>query len=56
MVFNGRMRRLQKENWGNMRLRRRVEQILENERAFKIGVICLGLLPVALLLAALFLN
>jgi hypothetical protein len=28
--------------------------VFENETAFTIGVICLGLFPVALLLAALF--
>jgi len=36
-------------------MRRRLGRIFENETAFRIGVICLGLLPVAMLLAALFL-
>lgn len=35
-------------------MRRRLAQIFENEAAFAVAVICLGLFPVALLLAVLF--
>jgi len=37
-------------------LRRRLAQVLENETVFIVGVICLGLLPVAMMLAVLFLK
>jgi hypothetical protein len=37
-------------------MRRRLRQIFENEAAFTIGVICLGFLPVAMMLAALFIK
>ena len=35
-------------------MHRRLAQIFENETAFTVGVICLGLFPVAMVLAALF--
>jgi len=35
---------------------RRLAQIFENETAFTVGVICLGLFPVAMILAALFIK
>lgn len=35
-------------------MRRRLVQIFENEAAFAVAVICVGLLPVAMLLAVLF--
>jgi hypothetical protein len=37
-------------------MRRRLAQTLENETAFTIGVICLGLFPVAIVLTALFVE
>jgi hypothetical protein len=37
-------------------MRRRLRQIFESEAAFTVGVICLGLLPVAMMLAALFIK
>ena len=37
-------------------MRRRFIKIFENEKAFTIGVICLGLLPVVILLAVLFIG
>jgi hypothetical protein len=37
-------------------LRRRLAQIFRDEMAFTVGVICLGLLPVAIVLAVLFLK
>ena len=37
-------------------VRRRLKQTLENETAFVAGVILLGFLPVALLVAALFVR
>jgi hypothetical protein len=37
-------------------MRRRLRQIFENETAFAVGAICLGLLPVAMMLAALFIK
>ena len=39
-----------------MALRRRLAQALKSETIFKVGVICIGLLPVALVLAVLFLR
>jgi hypothetical protein len=35
-------------------MRQRLRQIFENETAFTVGVICLGFLPIAMMLAALF--
>jgi hypothetical protein len=35
---------------------RRLTQTFENETAFTVGVICLGLSPVALVLAAFFVE
>ena len=37
-------------------MRRRLTRIFENETAFKIGVISLGLFPVAMVLALLFVK
>jgi hypothetical protein len=37
-------------------MRRRLRQIFENEAAFTVGAICLGFLPVAMMLAALFIK
>jgi len=37
-------------------MRWRFRQIFESETAFTIGVICLGLLPIALMLVALFMK
>jgi hypothetical protein len=37
-----------------MAMRRRLAQTFKNEMVFKIGVICLGLSPVAIVLAFLF--
>jgi hypothetical protein len=37
-------------------MRRRLRQIFENKTAFTVGVICLGLLPIAMMLAALFIK
>jgi hypothetical protein len=34
----------------------RFRHIFENETAFTVGVICLGLLPVAMVLAVLFMT
>jgi hypothetical protein len=34
----------------------RFRQIFESETAFSVGVVCLGLLPVAMMLAALFIK
>jgi hypothetical protein len=51
------MLRLQKGScvsWEEMGLYRRLTKIFENETAFAIGVICLGLFPVAAVLAVLF--
>ena len=56
-VFNRCMLRLQRRvvlaGWP---MRRRLRQIFENEAAFTIGVICLAFLPVAMMLAALFIK
>jgi hypothetical protein len=35
---------------------RRLTQTFENETAFKVGVICLGLSPVAIVLVVLFVK
>ena len=35
---------------------RRLKKTFENETAFAVGVICLGLIPVAVVLAALFVR
>ena len=57
MVFNGCMLRLQRlrhlEGWA---MRRRLMRALESDRAFAIAVICLGLFPVAVVVAVLFLK
>jgi hypothetical protein len=34
----------------------RFRQVFESETAFTVGVICLGLLPIAMMLAALFIK
>ena len=39
-----------------MALRRRLAQTLKSETTFKVGVICVGFLPIALVLAVLFLR
>jgi len=40
-------------SWGTLAMLRRLIQIFENETAFTVGVICLGLFPVAILLIVL---
>jgi hypothetical protein len=37
-------------------LYRHLAQIFENETAFTVGVVCLGLFPIAMVLAILFLK
>jgi hypothetical protein len=37
-------------------MHQRLRRIFENETAFTVGVICLGLLTVAMMLAALFIK
>jgi hypothetical protein len=41
---------------GQVSVYRRVTQIFENKTAFAVGVICLGLFPVAVILAVLFIK
>jgi hypothetical protein len=37
-------------------MRRRLRETFENEAVFTVGVICLGLLPVAMTIAVLFVK